>query len=246
VLSRELTDDYADALFACAVLLYNRAWISNREDDIGIKIEEFETDFLVPLGSGLRNVIQDPSIWPGIWKSPIFAEAVRYSPKIPLTRCAENSIYPKHLMRAFQAEYRSIHGPNSTGRHFEVCLHEFTRLIPAISVVKLRRCGVEIGPIDAALARYLYSWPILLSKESIEMIKIGDTMINVILFHFYSSVAAGISEQNWWAQNRPKKALKAIGKGLKEKGVVPIDILADLSCMAECPLDFEDYRPSEF
>src|ERR1700761_6829225 len=129
-LSIEPDDEYAQALFACALLLYNQAWSSKQEVGDEAIYEGAEIDFFIPLGTGLKDVILSITVWPKIWRSPIFGEAIIFSPKIPLTICAETTDYPEQLKMVFQAEYHSIHGLRNSERHFLICMSEFGRLIP--------------------------------------------------------------------------------------------------------------------
>jgi hypothetical protein len=238
-ISMEFKTESAEALFGCSTLLYNQAWSSKGEEYDRSNIEDRELDFLVRLGTGLKDIIFDRSIWPGVWNSEIFGEDVAFRPVVPITECAKKTVFPDQFKNAFQQEYHSIQGQMNDANHFMVCMLEFHRLIPPLCVIQLGHHGVDIVPLEPAIVRYLNSWPILLSKEFIHLMKQGDIAASLVFYHFYCAVTAAMSEKYWWAQRRPRYVSKIIRSSLEEKGVVVLNLLSDLGSNPEPALEID-------
>ncbi|KAF2103361.1 hypothetical protein NA57DRAFT_72337 [Rhizodiscina lignyota] len=236
-LSSELSQSSAEALFASCILVYNQTWSSYEYTDSGVSEShnlQIDADFLLPLGAGLKGVISDTLIWVYIWRSSIFSECVAFSPKLSLNQCAQHTVYPEELSMSFVAEYlrlwpqipeeNSLSGADTStvdsgNSDFVSYMTEVTRLIPVISVLKLGNCGIDLKPLETAIVRYLYSWPVLMGG-ALQMIKDKKDCVQLLFYHYYKAVEVGVPEKYWWAQKR-KHMAKALENGLREKGIVP-------------------------
>jgi hypothetical protein len=225
-ISAELRTENAVVLCSCSALLYSQAW-SSRGEEYDRPAGERELDFLVRLGAGLKGIFLDQSVWPGIWNSVEFGEEIAFRPVVVLSECAKQTGLPEQMKIAFQREYDSVRGRKDEGNHFAVCAAEFTRLIPPLSVTRLGQTGVDISHLEAAVVRYLYSWPILLSKEFIELMKGRDATTDLVFYHFYAAVTAAASNTYWWAQRRAPHLSEILKNGLEKRGVVVLDLFSD-------------------
>src|ERR1700753_2765592 len=68
-LMTNLTVAKAEAIFACSVLLYKQTWTSAGSDDDQLKSDDLEMDLMVPLGTGLKDILFNRPIWPFLWTS---------------------------------------------------------------------------------------------------------------------------------------------------------------------------------
>lgn len=244
-LSSEIREETGVALFASCILLYKQAWaaygesFATREEKFGPAIED---DFLLPLGAGIVS-LENTQVWPSILRSDVFAEAVTFAPKPILDEFIQHSLYPQQLAEAFATEYfqwwpeakdETVFGetspspspsPRSDKEDFERYMAEATRLIPAMSVLKIGLSGVDIKPVEAATVRYLSTWPTFLAPSSVAMVKSGRASLQLLFYHYYKAVELGIPERYWWAQKRTRSMAPALRRTLAEIGIVPTDLL---------------------
>lgn len=218
----------ANALFMGCIMLYNQAWASCVEVD-DLTTPAIDMDFLVPLGTGLKGILLSTEIWKFIWRSGIFAEAVAFSPKMSLRECANHTVFPLQLEMAFRNEYLGIWPTDDDpveNAHFESYMYEAIRLIPVLSVLKLGRCGIVLAPLEQAIVRYLYSWPIILGPPFVDMVNQKHKSVQLLFYHYYKAVEAGVPGKYWWTQRRTRYMIEALGRSLRDKGIVPVDLLA--------------------
>jgi hypothetical protein len=219
----------ANALFMVGIMLCNHAWSSSLDVD-DLTTSAIDMDLLVPLGTGIRRILLSTEVWMYIWRSEIFAEAIAFSPKLSLDECANRTVFPLQLHVALRNEYQSIWPTTDDdpveNAHFEAYMVEATRLIPVVAVLKLGRCGIAVAPLEQAIVRYLYTWPIILFPDFVEMINQKHKSVELLFYHYYKAVEAGIPEKYWWAQRRTKYMIQALGSRLRDKSIVPVDLLA--------------------
>lgn len=230
----------ADAVFAGIVLLYNQAWTSCENTSSEPGIDKFspalETDFLIPLGAGLKGVITQTKMWSFIRFSSIFTEAVAFSPKISLNQCAQHTVYPQELEESLRMEYLQLWPQNeeqgtpedgTSPDDFATYMKESARLIPVVSVLKLANSGVDLQPLKKAIVRYLFTWPILLGSQFVEMTTEQKDCTQLLFYHYYEAVEAGLPTSCWWAQKRMNCMVKTLEKNLAEKGIKPQALLGE-------------------
>jgi hypothetical protein len=229
-LSGNIREGEADAILACNLLLYNQAWSSLDQGsnlstlDVAL---DLEMDFFFTLATGTRRILRHSNVPHFVRSSPIFGEEVARSPKA-LLQCAQLTIYPQELEQTFRHEY-FVHSSSNAANseHMETFMEECRRLIPVISVIKLRNYSSSTTALEAAIVRYLFCWPMLVSDAFISLIKQRDSSARLVLFYFYITVATGLSGKYWWAQRRAEDMAKSIRHTLREKGISPVDLFSD-------------------
>jgi hypothetical protein len=217
-----------EATFAACVLLYNQAWTSF--DDSPESADEFQPaialDFLVLLGAGLKELLIDSEAWMGLARSQIFGQAVAYSPKVDLLQFALRHAMPTELEAQFRREYlQHWSQDDSPSSLLAAYMKECLRLVPVFSVLRLGARGVSIHELDAAIVRYLYSWPMILAPGFVDVIRRKEPCSQLLFWHYYKAVEVGMSEKYWWAQKRARVMLSSLERRLLEHGIRPIDFL---------------------
>jgi hypothetical protein len=225
-ISTDLNPEHAIVLCGCSAMLYTQAW-SSRGEEYDRPAADRELDLLVRLGMGMKGVFLDRSVWSGVWNSAEFGEEIAFRPVVVLSECAERTGFPEQFREAFRREYHSVLRQKDEGNHFDVCAREFARLVPALSVIRLGRTGVDISHLEASVIRYLYCWPILLSTEFIELMKRGDITTNLVFYHFYAAVSAAVTDKYWWASTRGSHVSKILKDLLEDSGFLVLDLLSD-------------------
>jgi hypothetical protein len=227
-ISAAIDPAHAVVLCGCSALLYTQAWSSRGEEyDRPAAGEARELDFLVRLGTGLKGVFLDQAVWPGVWSSAEFGDEIAFRPVVLLRECAGRTSYPLEFLEKFRGEYQSVAREGNDGDRFDVCAREFSRLVPALSVIRLGRTGVDVSHLEESLIRYLYCWPILLSTEFIELMKHGDMATSLVFYHFYAAVCAAAADKYWWALRRGSHVSGILKNMLEESGVLVVDLSSD-------------------
>jgi hypothetical protein len=227
-LSGNIREGEADAILACNLLLYNQAWSSLDQSsnlstlDVAL---DLEMDFFFTLATGTMRILRHGNIPHFVRSSSIFGEEAARGPKA-LLQCAQLTIYPQELEQTFRHEFAHS-SSNANKEHLETFMKECRRLIPVISVIKLRNYGCSTPPLETAIVRYLFCWPMLVSDAFISLIKQRDSLARLVLFYFYITVATGLSGKYWWAQRRAEHMAKSIRHTLREKGITPVDLFSD-------------------
>jgi hypothetical protein len=221
-------DGNIEACFGTGILIYNQSWTARCGQDGETSAVHRGTDFLVPLATGLKDVLSQPDNWACIRNSELYQHCGGTVPRGVLESCSINTVFPEQLEEGFRVQYTSICGPQASDDHFQTCMKEFERLIPAIAVLKLSRCGLELSSdLESVLVRYLFTWPVLLEKEFVKLSQTSDVMANLIYYYYYSIVVAGFPEKCWWAQRRPKFTMKKLHDSLVAAGVLPTDLIGN-------------------
>ena len=139
----------------------------------------------------------------------------------------DDTTVPQELEEAFEKQYLLVRRDGLDSWQFDAFMTECRRLIPVMSVLKLRDRGLlDIEPITASIVRYLFTWPILLTKGFFEMETQGDSLARLVLFHFFTTVARSGIESMWWARRRTHFTLERIGRDFDESGLQVLDMFA--------------------
>jgi hypothetical protein len=150
-----------------------------------------------------------------------------YSPKVALAMAVQNTTIPEELEEAFKKQCLLVHPDGLENWQYETFMAECRRLIPVISVLKLRDRGLaDVSRMQASIVRFLFTWPILLSDGLIEMEKQGDSLACLVLFHFFTAVARSDVESLWWARRRTRFVLERIRHEFKGFELEALDIFA--------------------
>jgi hypothetical protein len=207
-LESPITSENVDVLCNCSMLLYHHAWCSTtNEMPISSAEYYFGLQSLIPLAKGVKSVMM-ASI--GQVTSPWFKVAA-YRPVILIKEFSKHTAFPSKLEQEFQSKYEVL-GSNrgSLACHFEIYMAECRRLIPVLSVLKLRQLGADISHIQADLTRYLFTYPVLFGSEFLEAMRERDVGVQIVLAHFYVAVSTLIPDKFWWAHRRMKYLLESI------------------------------------
>jgi hypothetical protein len=219
-------DENVQACFGAGILIYNQSWTARCGQHDETNAEHPGPDFLVPLATGLKDVLNQPDNWACILGSDLYQHCGGTIPRLILENCVINTVFPVQLEEGFRVQYASVLGQPASGDHFNTCMKEFERLIPAIAVIKLSRCGLNISTeLEPQFIRYLFTWPVILDKEFVKLTQAADVITRLIFYYYYSAVVSGFPEKYWWAQRRPKFTMKKLYDSLLAEGIVPADIM---------------------
>jgi hypothetical protein len=251
-----VTANNASAVFAASILLYIQAWkcdfkppsdennhatCSAIGHPIGPDERAMFFDFMVPLGAGIRQMLFEHETYEFMSNSPIFMTLALWSPRADLVRCAEEKGDPA-LMEEFSVHLDQVfarrHGHLDT---FAICEVEFERLKPAYLILHMQKQGLisldDDPQLDFAMARYLFSWPILLSQDFVTLAKERDTCVKIVMFYYFSAIGRAMDAKNgqvreryWWAKDRIQFGLPTMGKKLRSEGIEALDLV----CMQTC------------
>jgi len=150
-----------------------------------------------------------------------------YSPRIALMLSVEDTTVPQELEEAFKKQYLLVRRDGLDSWQYDTFMTECRRLIPVMSVLKLRDRGLlDIKSIIASIVRYLFTWPILLTEGFFEMETQGDSLARLVLFHFFTTVARSGIESMWLAHRRTHFTLERISRDFDESGLQILDMFA--------------------
>lgn len=224
-LSLGINPGNSDTVFPVCILLFNQTWASfERTNDVDNELlPSIDAASLVHLGAGFKRFVADPSTAFDISQLQIFDQVPIYSPKVELTEFIKDSNLPFEFEDEFRAEYLRI-WPEDSGLNaarLEVYLTECKRLTLVLSVLELEKRKLDIRSLDEAVVRYLFTWPMFVSTEFLELMKQDADCVPLLFWHFYTTVQASIVGTYWWAQRRTNLMVKALGSRLREGGVEP-------------------------
>jgi len=223
-LAEGITKENSDAIFAGSLLLYHHAW-TTADDDNPALAENFPCTLidLIPIATGIRGMFMEQNLA----RTSRWREAIAYSPRVALTMSILDTTVPQELEEAFKKQYLLVRHDGMGNWRYEAFMTECRRLIPVMSVLKLRDRGLlDVEPITSSVVRYLFSWPILLAKGFLEMETQGDSLARLVLFHFFTTVARTGIKSMWWAHRRTRFTLERIGRDFDESGLQVLDMFA--------------------
>lgn len=224
-LNREITSSNSDALFACSVLLYHHAW--TRTDD-GSDDPSIAVDFpsgirdLIPLGTGIKGLVMETVLArTGIWQ-----ETMAYSPRVALHMCMRGTRFPEEVEARFEQQYLAVcpEDPEKRSWRYEAYMTECKRLVPVVSVLRLREEGMDCTLLTKSIVRYLFTWPVLLREGFFELIKQKDRLGLLILFHFFQAVVRSNIEGTWWSKKRSDFIIEKITKNCADSSVRMVNL----------------------
>lgn len=221
-LAEGITKENSDAIFAGSLLLYHHAWTTADDED---NLANFPCGLidLIPIGTCIRGMFMEGLLT----RASRWQEAMAYSPRVALMLSVHDTRLPQELEEAFKKQYLLVCPDGLDSWKYEAFMTECRRLIPVMSVLKLRDRGLlDTAPITASIVRYLFTWPILLDKSFFEMETQGDSLARLVLYHFFTAVARSGIESMWWAHRRTRFTLERIGHDFDESGLQILDMFA--------------------
>ena len=242
-LSPTLDTEQLDAVFPVCVLVYNQLWTSIEDlvgaaaaaaaadDDLLTSIFE---DSLIHLGAGFKTYVTGADAIVSGRLSPWFAPVVAYSPRIELLKFLESSELPlgakmpQDFEHDFSDEFLHIwpEGVGQNAHHYAPYMTECKRLTIVLSALDVGSRGIDIRSLDDGIVRYLFTWPMLMSCEIMELMKEGSAKcVLLLLWHYYTIVKASPARKYWWAQRRMNFMVKVLGSRLRDEGVEPRGML---------------------
>jgi hypothetical protein len=219
-----ITKENSDAVFASSVLLYHHAWTTADDGNLAIA-ENFPCTLidLIPIGTGIRGMFMEKFLA----RASRWREAMAYSPKVALMMSVMDTTVPQELEEAFKKQYLLVRRDGLDNWRYEAFMTECRRLIPVMSVLKLRDRGLlDIEPITASIVRYLFTWPILVANDFLGMETQGDSLARLVLFHFFTTIMRTGIESMWWARRRTRFTLERFGRYFDESGLQVLDMFA--------------------
>ena len=224
-----------EAVFAVCILLFKQVWASVQDrTEIGHEgLPLIHEDSLVHLGAGFKTYVMGSSAAVGLQHSKIFGKIMAYSPRVELMKLIECSELPQgsRLPQVFENEFRDEYfriWPEKLERNALHCVPymvECRRLTIALSALDLGNRGFNIRPLDGAIVRYLFTWPMLVSSEFVELMKQGAKCVLLLFWHFYTIVQASATGRYWWARRRTDFMLELLGSRLREEDIKPRSLL---------------------
>lgn len=217
-----------DVVLATGLLLYTHAWASpaNSRNTDQAKDHTLDIDFLVPLGVKFRSIVQEIAL-ADILRSSIFGYMARFRPKLELLNAVRCTDLSQRLEDQLSSEYQSTwpicnHRDNA---RFELYAAECKRLLPVISVLKLAETGCDIGFLESSIVRYLYSWPMLIADEFVDLIESRAPCADLLFWHFCTTLRSSPACLYWWATRRTEVMAETLGRRLQEQGIRPRRLL---------------------
>jgi hypothetical protein len=215
-LTAGITHQNADALMGCSILLYNHAWASFERDD-----SSFGLNSLVILSRGPADILmQTFNTRSGCWDM-----LAVYSPKATINEWLKDSNLPAELEQAFENHFYSQKSRDVQSRHFETCMQECRRLIPVLSMLKLRQSGVDISPLLSDIIRYISSFPWRFGDCFLDLMKARDDSAQIVIAYYYIALLEFVPEKYWWSQQRIKDLQGRIDPGCVKEALKYIDML---------------------
>lgn len=219
-----VTKENSDAIFASSLLLYHHAWTTVDDDNSSFTVNlPCSLVDLIPIGTCIKGMVMET----GLLRTSMWQEAVAYSPRIALMLCVQHTTVPQELEEAFKKQYLLVRPDELDSWQYEAFMAECRRLIPVMSVLKLRDRGLlDIAPITTSIVRYLFTWPVLLAEGFFEMERQEDSLARLALLHFFTAVAKSGIESMWWARQRTRFTLDRISRDFDESGLQVLDMFA--------------------
>ena len=218
-LSRDITPKNSDALFACSVLLFLYAWTAANPEDIGFP-SGFED--LVPLATGIKNMVMQAVLT----RTSVFQETMAFSPRVALSMCALGTTVPDELEVLFKQQYHLAFPEDEAEQHwkFDAFMTECKRLIPVVSILKLRQTGTDTTLLTHSIVRCLFTWPVLLSEGYFGLMKTRDCLGLLILYHFFSAMAQADIPTMWWCRKRTSIVISGLTKCFADSRVPVVNM----------------------
>ena len=217
-----------EVVLATGLLLYTQAWASpaNSRDTDQALDHTLNIDFLVPLGVKFRSIVQQTAI-ADISQSSIFGSMARFRPQLELLNAVRCTGLSQRLEDELSNEHQSTwpicnHRDNA---RFELYATECKRLLPVISVLKPAETGRDIRFLESSIVRYLYSWPMLIAHDFVDLIKNRAPCADLLFWHFYSTLRSSPACLYWWATRRIEVMAETLGRRLQRQGIKPRRLL---------------------
>jgi hypothetical protein len=140
--------------------------------------------------------------------------------------CVRGTRIPEEVEARFEQQYLAVcpEDPEKQSWRHEVFMTECGRLIPVVSVLRLREEGMDCTLLTKSIVRYLFTWPVLLSEGFFELMRQNDRLGPLILLHFFQAVVRSNIEGMWWSKKRSDFIIEKITKNCAESSVRIVDL----------------------
>ena len=227
-LQAPITQQNADALFGCSILLYYHAWASSDKN---------ESDLAAEIGFGLGSMIilaHGPhSIFMQTFQSrtTVWDSMAMHSPRRSINEYVGKTYFPAELEQTFKKHFYECKSRDTGIHRFKLYMAECKRLIPVISVLKLSQNGVDMSPLLADVTRYLFTFPMLFGQGFLQLMKKRDESVQIVLTYYYAAVSGLMPDTCWWIRRRMQEIAQYTDSDFV-KDVLPIRIVLPNTALA--------------
>jgi hypothetical protein len=211
IIPNAITSQNADAVFAASLLLYHHAWSACPPGMVnGLGFED-----LLPLGQGLKDLfIETISTRHNIWMT-----VAGYNPKTTVEKWSKHTVFPANIEAALNSDYLRLPGRYLGDANYAGYFDEIQRLIPLLSISKMKQLGVDVTPLQHDLTRLALTYPILFGEEGLRLATLGDDAALIASVRFFEVMDDLVPAKYWWKERRVRIMLEAFPSKLDERGI---------------------------
>jgi len=207
---------YRTALMAASMLLLQYSWESTPTVSDTVADNEGWNNLLI-LYTGVKNIVFE--FWDMTLGGCQFTPHLIYSPRIAIDIYFQDSPVPADIKVVFDHCLNCTQIADDQGRDLSNCVDACQRLTAIWRAVRLGPQGLDKSGLLLDLARYLFTWPNMLSAGFRDLTSTEESRAQAILLYYLAAIVRLTvhCQRFWWMRQRAINMFESIFSRLKDR-----------------------------